>query len=68
MVHLHVIGDGKTHYIEEQLSLSVHPLRITVNESFMPLDVIKKLSSLPIDVKNCAVFFNICLLPPGVSC
>ena len=60
-------GDGKTHYIESQLHHSPHPLRVTVNESFMPLNVIKKLSSLPFDVRNCAVFFNISLLPPGVS-
>ena len=60
-------GDGKTHYIESQLHYSPHPLRITVNESFMPLNVIKRLSSLPFDVHNCAVFFNMSLLPPGVS-
>lgn len=60
-------GDGKTHYIESQLNYSPQPLRVTVNESFMPLNAIKKLSSLPFNVQNCAVFFNISLLPPGVS-
>ena len=60
-------GDGKTHYIETQLSQYTHRLRITINESFIPLTLMQKLCVLPVDVPNCAVHINVSLLPPGVS-
>ena len=58
-------GDGKTHYIMQQLSQSAGPLTIAVNEAFTPLSAIKKLKSLPL-VKDCAIFFNFTILPHQV--
>ena len=61
------IGDGKTHYIKEQLSLcSVHK-NIALNEAFTPRNAIFKLRSLPLYLENVGLFFNFTLLPPGVS-
>ena len=51
-------GDGKTHYIRQQLVQSPAKLTIAVNEAFSPLSAIKKLRSLPSNVKDCAIFFN----------
>ena len=51
------IGDGKTHYIKNQLHGSQHSLVIAVNESFTLLNAILKLRSLPRD-KSCKIFFN----------
>lgn len=55
-------GDGKTHYIRQQLSQSRGSLIIAVNEAFTPLSAIKKLRSLPL-IKDCAIFFNFTILP-----
>ena len=61
-------GDGKTHYIKSQLASSQASLTIAVNEAFTPLSAIKKLRSLPLTLKDCAIFFNFTMLPPtGVS-
>lgn len=60
-------GDGKTHYVQDQLKKCVQSLKIAVNEAFTPLSVIKKLCTLPTDVPECAVFFNFTMLPPGVG-
>ena len=59
-------GDGKTHYIKEQLSASakVKQLTIAVNEFFTPLKAIAKLCSLP--TKTAAIFFNFTMFSPGV--
>ena len=55
-------GDGKTHYITQQLSQSRGPLNIVVNESFTPLSAIKKLKKLPL-IKECSIFFNFTIVP-----
>ena len=60
------LGDGKTHYIKQQLSHSIASLTIAVNEAFTPLNAISKLRTLPHNQKNCAIFFNFTMLPPGV--
>ena len=60
-------GDGKTHYIKQQLRRSSHSLTIAVNEAFTPLSAIKKLRTLPPSQRDCAVFLNFTMLPPGVS-
>ena len=59
-------GDGKTHYIKQQLAQSPANLTVAVNEAFSPLNAITKLRTLPLSQKNCAIFFNFTLLPPGV--
>ena len=59
-------GDGKTHYIKQQLAHSPASLTIAVNEAFTPLNAIYKLRALPLNQKNCAIFFNFTMLPPGV--
>ena len=59
-------GNGKTHYIKQQLGHSPASLTIGVNEAFTPLKAISKLRTLPLNQKNCAIFFNFTLLPPGV--
>ena len=62
------IGDGKSHYIENELRNAPHHLKIAVNEAFTPLTAIKKLAvELPTDIPKCAVYFNFTMLPPGVS-
>ena len=61
------VGDGKTHYIKEQMKLSSHSLTIAVNEAFTPLNAIKKLRRLSPSQKDCAIFLNFTMLPPGVS-
>ena len=63
----HFSGDGKTHYIKEQLQLSTHSLTIAVNEAFTPLNAIKKLRQLQPSQRDCAIFLNFTMLPPGVS-
>lgn len=60
-------GDGKTHYIKEQLRKSYENLTIAVNEAFTPLGAIKKLRKLNPNQRDCAVFLNFTMLPPGVS-
>ena len=60
------IGDGKTHYIQQQLSNSSASLTVAVNEAFTPLNTISKLRSLPFNREECAIFFNFTMLPPGV--
>ena len=60
-------GDGKTHYIQQQLACSPASLTVSVNEAFTPLKAISKLRTLPLNQKNCAIFFNFTMLPPGVS-
>ena len=60
-------GDGKTHYIENELSKVPYYKKIAVNEAFTPLAAIKKLADLPADIPNCAIYFNFTLLPPGVG-
>ena len=57
-------GDGKTHYIRQQLD-DPH-LVIAVNESFTPLNAILKLRKLPHN-HTCAVFFNFTIVPSIVS-
>ena len=59
-------GDGKTHYIKEQLESSNAQLTIAVNEAFTPLKAITKLCSLPTNVWRAAIFFNFTMLSPGV--
>ena len=60
------LGDGKTHYVQQQLASSPASLTIAVNEAFEPLNAISKLRSLPFNHKECAIFFNFTMLPPGV--
>ena len=60
-------GDGKTHYIKEQLRTSPAQLTIAVNEAFTPLKAIFKLRTLPINQWGASVFFNFTMLPPGVK-
>ena len=55
-------GDGKTHYIRQQLVQSPAKLTIAVNEAFSPLAAIKKLRSLPSNAKDCAIFFNFAMM------
>ena len=59
-------GDGKTHYIQQQLACSPASLTVSVNEAFTPLNAISKLRMLPLNQNNCAIFFNFTMLPPGV--
>ena len=58
-------GDGKTHYIQQQLATTSDSVTVTVNEAFTSLNTIHKLCKLPLK-KNCAIFFNFTMLPPGV--
>jgi len=60
-------GDGKTHYIKEQLTGSPAQLTIAVNESFTPLKAINRLCTIPPNTRGAAIFFNFTMLPPGVS-
>ena len=60
-------GDGKTHYIKNQLKQSAAGLTVAVNEAFTPLNAIKKLRTLSKNQRDCAIFFNFTMLPPGVS-
>ena len=55
-------GDGKTHYIRQQLHQSPARLTIAVNEAFTPLNAIKSLNTLPHNTNDCAVFFNFTLM------
>ena len=55
-------GDGKTHYIRQQLAQSQAHLTIAVNEAFTPLNAINCLNTLPHNISNCAVFFNFTLM------
>ena len=55
-------GDGKTHYIRQQLAQSPAHLTIAVNEAFTPLNAINSLNTLPHSTSNCAVFFNFTLM------
>ena len=66
VICIHLSGDGKTHYIKEKLRQSTRSLTIAVNEAFTPLSAIKKLRTLPPRQRNCAVFLNFTMLPPGV--
>ena len=59
-------GDGKTHYIKQQLADSPASVTVSVNEAFTPLKAISKLNTLPLNRRNCAIFFNFTMLPPGV--
>ena len=59
-------GDGKTHYIKQQLAYSPAGVTVSVNEAFTPLKAISKLRKLPVKQKNCAIFFNFTMMPPGV--
>lgn len=63
---LSLSGDGKTHYIQQQLAHSSASLTVSVNEAFTPLNAISKLRTLPLNQNNCAIFFNFTMLPPGV--
>ena len=56
-------GDGKTHYIRQQLAKSPASLTVAVNEAFTPLYAIKSLNKLPQNIIGCAVFFNFTLMP-----
>ena len=59
------IGDGKSHYIKNELQKAQAYLQIAINEAFTPLKAIEKLiSGLPMDELNCAVYFNFTMLPP----
>ncbi len=58
-------GDGKTHYIKSQLEQCSDARTIAVNEAFTALNAINKLRSLPLTKKNCGIFFNFTVLPPG---
>ena len=64
---IYAIGDGKTYYIKQRLQRSPASVTISVNEAFTPVNAIEKLRTLPVNEKDCAVFFNFTLLPPGVS-
>ncbi|XP_019857334.1 PREDICTED: uncharacterized protein LOC109585637 [Amphimedon queenslandica] len=57
-------GNGKTHYIRSQLT--ANNVVFAVNEMFFVGKVIDKLKLL-CDEKNCSIFFNFTLLPPGKS-
>ena len=59
-------GNGKTHYIQQQLTHSPASLTVAINEAFTPLNAISKLRTLPLNQNNCAVFFNFTVLSPGV--
>ena len=60
------IGNGKTHYIQQQLADSSNSRTIAVNEAFTPRNAISKLRTLPLKQKNCAIFFNFTILLSGV--
>ena len=60
-------GDGKTHYIKEQIATNPAQLTIAVNEAFTPLKAIFKLRTIPINQWRASVFFNFTMLPPGVK-
>ena len=62
-----LIGNGKTHYIKEQLATCGQQITIAVNEAFSPLKAINKLLSLPLHENNVGLFFNFTVHPPGVS-
>ena len=55
-------GDGKTHYIRQQLAQSTAHLTIAMNEAFTPLNAINSLNTLPHNTSNCAIYFNFTLL------
>ncbi|XP_019859705.1 PREDICTED: uncharacterized protein LOC109587936, partial [Amphimedon queenslandica] len=55
-------GNGKTHYIRSQLT--ANNVVFAVNELFSVEKVIDKLKLL-CDEKDCSIFFNFTLLPPG---
>ena len=60
------VGDGKTHYIKQQLAQCAAGLTVAVNEAFTPLNAINKLRTLPLNQRHCGIFFNFTMLPPGV--
>ena len=60
------IGDGKTHYVNKQLSNFQHYLIIAVNESFTPFNAIKRLRQLPSNT-SCGIFFNFTITTSTVS-
>ncbi len=60
-------GNGKTHYIKQQLRNCTECITIALNEAFSPLSAITKLRSLPLYRKDVGLFFNFTILPPGVS-
>ena len=60
------IGDGKTHYVNKQLSNFQHYLIIAVNESFTPFNAIKRLRQLPSNT-SCGIFFNFTIAISTVS-
>ena len=59
------IGNGKTHYIKNQMKMSSHAAVIAVHEKFSVAKTISTLNSLPED--RCSIHFNFTLIPPGVS-
>ena len=64
--YLSFSGDGKTHYIKQQVAHSPASQTVSINEAFTPLNAITKLRTLPLNQKNCAIFFNFTMLLPGV--
>ncbi len=67
--HSVYVGDGKTHYIKEQMKTSKAKLTIAVNEAFTPLKAITKLCgflSTNDTVWMAAIFFNFTMFSPGV--
>ena len=62
-----LLGDGKTFYIQKELRRRGTPsVTIAVNEAFSVGSAITKLRELPQE-RNCSVYFNFTLIPPGVS-
>lgn len=64
---MHAVGNGKTHYIKNNLAGCDEQLTIAMNEGFTPLLAINKLRSLSPFKKHIGLFFNFTILPPGVS-
>ena len=59
------VGIGKTHYIIQKLKAipTDHHVTIAVNETFSIASAIERLTLLPHDEEECAVFFNFTILP-----
>ena len=61
------LGDGKTHYIMNQLKNHSEKLSIAINEDFSIGNIIKKLRSLSCLNDDVGIFFNFTILPPEVA-
>ncbi len=67
-MHFNSSGNGKTHYINEQLKSipKNDQVTVTVNEAFTSVMAIERLCSLSRESRGCGIFFNFTTLPPVV--